>query len=330
MAPVDPDHTEELTMTDTPTTAAELFLITAATGKTGTHTVRFLLAQGHRVRALVHRHDERSQRLRDLGADVVEGDMLDFAAVSAAMVGITGAYFCYPIHPGHLLEATTIFAQAATEAGIRNVVNMSQISARREAVSHAAQHHWLAERLLDRTTLMTTHLRPTFFAEWLTWYWVRNRDGGVLRLPFGNGRHAPIAAVDQARLIAAILPNPRPHDHQIYPLHGPEELDHDAIAAKMQQVLGYPVRYEPIEIPQFARALSAHGATDFLVQHLGSVAVDYRNGIFAGTNNLIEVITGTAPLTVEDFTAGVRDQLSSSGPFGVLDELIDHHAPLSR
>jgi NAD(P)H dehydrogenase (quinone) len=92
-------------------------------------------------------------------------------------------------------------------------------------------------------------------------------------------------------------------------------------------VLGYPVRYEPIEIPQFAKALSARSATDFLVQHLSSVAVDYRNGIFAGTNNLIEVITGTAPLTVEDFTAGIRDQLSTSGPFGVLDELIDDPAP---
>ena len=315
-------------MTDTPTRTAGLFLITGATGKTGMHTVRFLLDQGHCVRALVHRHDERSQRLRGLGADVVAGDMLDFHTVSAAMVGVTGAYLCYPILPG-LLEATSIFAQAASEAGIRNVVNMSQISARREAVSHAAQTHWLAERLLDRTTLMTTHLRPTFFAEWLIEFWVRNGDGGVLRLPFGDAHHAPIAAVDQARLIAAILPNPRPHDRQIYPLHGPEELDHNAITAKMQQVLGFPVRYQPIEIPQFARALSARGATDFQVQHASSVAVDYRNGVFAGTNNLIEVITGTAPLTVADFTAGIRDQLSISGPHGVLDELIDDPAPLS-
>ena len=319
-------------MTDTPTAAAELFLITGATGKTGMHTVRFLLDQGHRVRALVHRHDERSQHLDDLGADVVAGDMLDFAAVSAAMVGVTGAYFCYQSGQGHLLEATTIFAQAATEAAIRNVVNMSQICARREAVSHIAHHHWLAERLLDRTTLMTTHLRPTFFAENLTaaLFWVRNSEGGVVRMPFGDGRHAPIAAVDQARLIAAILPNPRPHDRQIYPLYGPEELHHDAIAAKMQQVLGYPVRYQPLDIPDYARALSARGASDLFIQHMSSVAVDYRNGIFAGTNNLIEVITGTAPLTVEDFTAGVRDQFSISGPFGVLDELIDDPEPLSR
>lgn len=55
----------------------------------------------------------------------------------------------------------------ASEAGVHAVVNMSQISARREAKSDAARQHWIAERLLDRTALVTTHLRPSFFMEWL-------------------------------------------------------------------------------------------------------------------------------------------------------------------
>ena len=108
----------------------------------------------------------------------------------------------------------TIFAQAASEAGVRAVVNMSQISARREAKSHAAQRHWLAERLLDRTAMDITHIRPTFFAEWLPhqWSagkagWTRHDGAAVLRLPFGEGRHAPIAAADQGRFVAAALAN---------------------------------------------------------------------------------------------------------------------------
>ena len=89
--------------------------------------------------------------------------------------GVSGAYFCYPIRAG-LLDATVTFAQAATENGVRSVVDMSQISARREARSNAARQHWLAERVLERTGLLTTHLRPTFFAEWLTSWW-ELRDG---------------------------------------------------------------------------------------------------------------------------------------------------------
>jgi uncharacterized protein YbjT (DUF2867 family) len=108
------------------------------------------------------------------------------------MVGVTAAHFCYPISPGGLLQATAFFAQAASEAGVHAVVNMSQISARREAGSNAARQHWIAERLLDRTALVTTHLRPTFFLEWINWTLVRRGNEGILRLPFGDGRHAPV------------------------------------------------------------------------------------------------------------------------------------------
>jgi NAD(P)H dehydrogenase (quinone) len=299
-------------MTDT----TDLFLISGATGKTGVPTVELLRESGFRVRAFVHTLDDRATRLRELGAEVVHGDLLDFDAVSSAMVGVTAAYFCYPIDPPRLLEATAIFAQAATEANVGAVVNMSQSPARREAQYYGPREHWIAERLLDRTPIMTTHLRPTLFADWLRWQWVRHENQGVLRLPFGNARHAPIASADQARVIAAILANPAPHDRQIYPLYGPEELDHHAIAQKMAQTLGIPVRYEPVDIPSFAAAMRAQGASPFLAQYLSNVAHDYQNSdAFTGTNNLVEVISGTPPMTVEQYTTVNRKSFESQGQY---------------
>ncbi|GBG37949.1 NAD(P)H-binding protein [Mycobacterium montefiorense] len=292
-----------------------LFLITAPTGNTGAPTVKFLLEGGHRVRAFVHRIDHRSAALADLGAEIVEGDLLDFRAVSSAMAGVDAAYFCYPIAPGTLLPATTIFAQAAGEAGVDAVVNMSQISARREAKSNAAQQHWLAERLLDRATFKTIHLRPTFFAEWLKWQWQRDDNEGVLRLPFGDGRHAPISGTDQAAVIAAVLRNPAPHDRQIYPLVGARELDHYGIAAEMADTLGIPVRYQPVGIAEFAIGLVAAGFPDFFVQHISSVAQDYRDGIFSGENNLVEVISGHQPMTVADYVNANRAEFDHDGRF---------------
>jgi NAD(P)H dehydrogenase (quinone) len=225
------------------------------------------------------------------------------------------------VFPGTLLAATVVFAQAATEAGVTSVVNMSQISARREAKSNAAQQHWLAERFLDRCAFTTTHLRPTFFAEWLRWVWLRNDDGGVLQLPFGDGRHAPIAGEDQAKVIAAILQNPLPHDRQIYPLFGAEQLDHHQIAAQMSAALGFPVRYESFDIPTFGAAMTANGRPDFFVQHLSSVAQDYRDGIFAGENNLVEVISGSKPLTVAEFVDANRSAFDHDGPYSLRKEL---------
>src|ERR1700739_4207199 len=280
------------------TTKNDLFLITGATGNTGAHTVRLLRERGLRVPAFVPTLDDRADRVAEQGAEVVKGDLLDFPAVSAATAGVTAAYFNYPIRPG-LIEATTNFAQAASEAGVHAVVNMSQISARREAKSNAARQHWIAERLLDRTALVTTHLRPTFFMEWLNAFWVRDGDEGIYRLPLADVRHAPIAAADQAKVIAAILQNPDPHDRQVYPLFGAEELDWHSIAAKIGDVLGIPVRYQPIEIPTFAAGLTAAGASAHFVQHLSNVTQDYRDGVFSGMNNLVEGISGSKPMTVE-------------------------------
>lgn len=300
------------------TAESDLFLITGATGKTGAHTVRLLREQGLRVRAFVHALDDRADRLSEQGAEVVHGDLLDFPTVSAATVGVTAAYFNYPIRPG-LIEATANFAQAASEAGVHAVVNMSQISARREATSNAARQHWIAERLLDRTALVTTHLRPTFFMEWLNLFWVRAGDEGIYRLPLADVRHAPIAAADQANVIAAILQNPDPHDRQIYPLFGAEELDWYAIAAKVQDTLGIPVRYKPIEISTFGAGLTAAGGDAHIVQHLRNVAQDYRDGVFSGINNLVEVIGGSKPMTVEEHVSATRATFDTDGPFGITD-----------
>src|SRR5713101_4044127 len=73
---------------------------------------------------------------------------------------------------------------------------MSQISARRIAKSHAAQNHWIAERLLDRSGIPVTHLRPTLFAEWLMYLSQTIREKHIIPLAFGNARYAPIAGED--------------------------------------------------------------------------------------------------------------------------------------
>src|SRR5216684_8155241 len=139
-------------------TSRRTFLVTGATGDTGGETVEQILARGHHVRALAHRQDDRAKRLQGLGAEVVFGDFLNLDDVRAALLGVEGAYFCYPIRPG-IIQATAFFAQAAKEAGVECVVNMSQISARADAKSHAMCDHWLAERVFDWSGLTVAHLR---------------------------------------------------------------------------------------------------------------------------------------------------------------------------
>ncbi len=277
--------------------SSKKFLVTGATGQTGGYVTRQLRERGAQVRALVHHEDERSANLAATGAEIAVGDMLDLAAVTAAARGITAAYFTYPIAPG-LLEATAIFAQAASESGIGAAVNMSQISARPEAASNAARQHWLAERILDWSPVPVTHLRPTFFASWLVTFY---QPDGTLPLPFADGRHAPIAPEDQARVITAILADPALHAGQIYPLFGPREMNHYEIAEEMSKALGRPVTYKPISLDEFTEQLRSRGFTEHRIQHLRSVAIDYRNGVFAGTSDIVKTVGGTDPQSVQEF-----------------------------
>jgi uncharacterized protein YbjT (DUF2867 family) len=284
----------------------DTYLITGATGATGGHAIDELLAHGDAVRALVHQEDGRAAALRaKKGVEVVTGDLLDNAAVTRALEGVTGAYFVYPIMQGQLLDGTAYFAEAARKAGVRAIVNMSQISARPDAVSYASRSHWYGERVFDWAGVPVTHLRPTLFMEWLMYGFqlplIANHD--LLKMPAGEGRHAPIAAADQGRVIAAILRDPAPHAGKSYTLVGATEMDYAELARAVGTALGRPVRYEAETLEAFGERLRQLQIPAHFIQHILAVYADFQRGGFAGTNDLVETITGRKPLTVGEYVA---------------------------
>jgi NAD(P)H dehydrogenase (quinone) len=292
-------------------------LVIGATGKTGQYTVQRLLERGHAVRAMVHKEDKRSEALRGTGAEVVMGELLEHDDVVRAAAGTSAAYFCYPVSPG-LITATAYFADTAKRAALKVVVNMSQISAREDSKSHAARDHWIAERIFDWSGVPTVHLRPTFFSEWPLFPFVRSTivDNGIIDLPYGNGRHAPIAAEDQARVIATILAEPAAHVGKTYTLCGPTELDQAGIAAAITEVLGRKISYQPLTIPQYRERLQRAGLSEFMIQHFCAVALDYQNGIFSGEDKVIAGLTGKLPMTVQDFVASHREGFRTASAAG--------------
>lgn len=292
---------------------AGIILVTGATGETGRQTVQRLLEQGNAVRALVHSEDSRAEALRRIGAEVVVGDLLQHDDAIRAAAGARAAYFCYPVRPG-IISATSYFADAARRANLQLIVNMSQISARENSKSHAARDHWIAERIFDWSGVPVTHLRPTFFSQWLLYPHARAAivERGVIDLPYGNGRHAPIAAEDQSRLIATILAAPDGHAGKTYTLHGPVELDQSEIAAAVGEVLNREIRYQPSTISDYRARLEKAGLPEFLIQHFCAIAVDYQEGIFSGEDRIIAELTGKPPMTVQEFVFAHREEFGAA------------------
>jgi NAD(P)H dehydrogenase (quinone) len=90
-------------------------------------------------------------------------------------------------------------------------------------------------------------------------------------------------------------------------------------------VLGKDVQYKQVSFETMLQMMAAGGETppakhsaramcgefdqpqerrigdSFLIQHLREIAIDHQNGIFAGTNDLVEKIGGRPPMTLEEF-----------------------------
>jgi len=279
-------------------------LVTGSTGKTGTPVVQQLLDYRFPVRALVRQLDERSESLQVLGAEILVGDFLDLYSVRKAMRGISRVYFCYPPSDG-LLQVTAHIALAARDEGVEAIVNMSQISARENARSPLAHQHWLSEQIFDWAGVGASHIRPTFFAEDLYLFTGGSiaREGKIY-LPFGDEKHAPIAAVDIARVVVGILSDPAPHIGEHYVLTGPRNMDIRTIAGILGKILGNPVEYINIPIGVWRTAMvEKFQFPEFLATHLASVVQDHQDGIFNAETDVVRKIGGQEPQTLDDFVA---------------------------
>ena len=68
-----------------------------AQGATGNRLTRLLREKGIPVRAFVRSVDERSDVLREMGAEIFAGDLVNIQSVRQALKGIESVYFCYPV-----------------------------------------------------------------------------------------------------------------------------------------------------------------------------------------------------------------------------------------
>jgi uncharacterized protein YbjT (DUF2867 family) len=281
------------------------FLIVGAGGShgaTGNHVARQLLARGLSVRAFVRQVDHRADQLKDLGAELAVGDLHDYQVVRAALDGVQRAYFTYPLADG-LLAATAIFAAAGAQTGLQSMVNMSQITARPDHESPAARQHWLAERVLDWSGIGVTHLRPPFFLENLFNVAAPTvSTEGKIYLPYGQGRHAPIAGQDIARVAVGILTDPAAHRGKTYVPTGPESLSMTEQASVFTAVLGRPVQYVDIAVEDWRQILSQVPVmTPWLIEHLVRVAQSHQHGEFDAVTDVVETIGGTPPQSLDAF-----------------------------
>lgn len=144
-------------------------LVIGATGQQGGAVTKHLLKNNFKVRALVRKENKpASQELKELGVELIQGNMTDTAALDKAMEGTYGVFSVQNYwehgYEGELNQGKAV-ADAAHKAGVKHFVQSSVGGAERSTKLPHFDVKFEIEEYLKKLELPTTVLRPVFFME---------------------------------------------------------------------------------------------------------------------------------------------------------------------
>lgn len=280
-------------------------IVTGATGKTSSVVVTELLNAGYPVRAMVHREDSRSARLKAQGAEVVVADMSDVERVADALKDVQRAYYCPPFDP-YMIQGAVAFAIAAKEARLEHIVSLTQWLSSPSHPSLMTRQHWLVDRLFQMTPGVThTIVKPGVFADAYLVTIGFAVQLGLFPWISGNSRNAPPSNEDIARVAVAALTDPARHAGKSYRPTGPELLGAEEMARAIGRAVGRSVRVVPTPPWLFMKSARMVGYPIDVLSGVRYYIDDHRRGAFelgAPTTDVLDV-TGRPP---EDFETIAR------------------------
>jgi uncharacterized protein YbjT (DUF2867 family) len=297
------------------------YLITGAGGGVAgisPQVVARLRSRGETVRAMVHHDDSRADALRDLGAEVIAGDLTNPVDVFAAMSGVSRMFFNMSVSPDYL-QATTVVCVAAKELdNLEVLVNMSQMTVSQMTATSTQESkqqrlHWLAEHVINWSGVPAVHIRPTVLLEnpLFSMSAARSiREADQLSLPFGSGRTSPIAASDVADVVTTVLSTPGDHIGAVYELTGPATLDVEGLADQYSQALGRTITAVRPSYDEWRDGLSAMGLPPHVQQHIETMARLHSQDRYNRATRDVESITGHGAQTVRQYVEQHRDMFS--------------------
>lgn len=232
-----------------------MILITTA-GKVGSEAARLLAQRGASVRVLA-RDPEKATALRQVGVDVVEGDLDAPATIDAAMQDVTSVVLVSLAVPAQELNVV----DRAARAGVGHVV---KITSKASADSPIARRRGQAEieAGLLASGLGYTLLRSNFYMQNFLMLAPAIAKTNSFGSPAGAGHVGLIDTRDVAAVAAEIAASPAAHVGKTYVLTGPELLSYADMAAVLSQVLGRPIVFSERTIEEEKQALMSVGVPE--------------------------------------------------------------------
>jgi uncharacterized protein YbjT (DUF2867 family) len=288
-----------------------MYVITGATGNTGSVVAKRLLAQGEKVRA-IGRSAERLQSLAKAGAEPFVADLSDTAALSKAFTGAQAVYVMIPpdlSSKDPLADRQGILeslAAALEKARVKNAVTLSSIGADKpDKTGPVLGLYRLEQKLNAIPGLNVLHLRAGYFMEntlvQVGTIQAIGKTAGPLR---GDLKLAMIATQDIGEAAAAALKKSDFTGHQSRELQGQRDLSMDEVTAIIAKGVGKPdLSYAHLPDEQIRPVLAPLGFSpkgiDLLLEMSGALNSGYMGPLEKRSPQT------TTATSYEDFVAKV-------------------------
>jgi len=286
-----------------------MYVITGATGHTGTTAANALLARGHSVR-VVGRNAERLRPLTSAGAEAFVCDVTDAEKLTQAFQGAQAVYVLVPpnmtsndfrAYQEHVSDA---IAAAVAKSKVKFVVSLSSIGAdKSDSTGPVAGLHNLEQKLNKIDGANVLHLRAGYFMENTLAQVGAIRAFGITGGPLRPDlKLTMIATRDIGAVVAETLLQLDFKGKQTRELLGQRDLSMAEATAIIGKAIGKPgLSYTQMPDDQFVGALTQLGMS----KNVAGLILEMAGALNAGHMKALEPRSArnTTPTSYETFVA---------------------------
>jgi uncharacterized protein YbjT (DUF2867 family) len=288
-----------------------MYVVTGATGHTGSVITEKLLAKGEKVR-VIGRDAKRLERFTQKGAEPFVADATDADALSKAFSGAKAVYAMIPPNMAapdvraYLEQVTDALSAAIAKNGVKHAVVLSSFGSEKPAgTGPVVGTHDLEKKLDGIAALNALYLRAGYFMENLLPQVGVIQSFGMIAGPVRPDLSLPLIATRDIGAVAAeALLKLDFNGKQTRELQGPRDVNYNEVAQIVGAAIGKPdLKYMQMPATQLKPALMQMGMSS----NMADLLLEMAEGLNSGHMKMLEPRSpaNSTPTTLEAFVAEV-------------------------
>ncbi|MEJ2614785.1 MAG: SDR family oxidoreductase, partial [Ignavibacteriaceae bacterium] len=270
-------------------------LVTGATGNTGSLLVPALLKAGVDVRVFV-RNEAKAKPLKDLGAEVVSGDLDEPGTILPAVKNVDKIYLLTWNGETQLKQAENVI-NAAKYEGVPYIVRHSMWGPENSRIIKQGDK---IEEMIKSSGLQWTLLKPTFYMQNTMMAAQTISSDGVIYWDMKDGRLGMIDVRDIADSALAVITG-EGHEGKSYILTGPGAISFKDVASTFSRVLDKEVKYVNVPGEAALQSMTGMGVPQWIAEGYVELSEGFSKNFANSTTENVKILPGHSARSFEQF-----------------------------